>query len=228
MAFGQRGLDGGLTLQQPVQRGVEFVLIDLAEAEHFAEARCGGGGGQRTGGGELGCRIEDPTDQQGEDEIAAAIAVGAEDTVEPDLVSGAECGGDVAVRQAAGDGEGVMLGGDDGAALEHAAQAFDVGGWPVGEIAQGALTDLAAFVGSSRAGEWPGVSSDSGQLRYTWRSMSTSDAGVQVPNIRLHGYDLEGFSRHCESFQQLHRKGSRKLGLMINQIASCSNYAMNL
>ena len=28
MAFGQRGLDGGLTLQQPIQRGVEFVLVD--------------------------------------------------------------------------------------------------------------------------------------------------------------------------------------------------------
>ena len=145
MALGQRGLDGGLALQQPVQRGVEFVLVDLAEAEHFAEARGGGGGRQRTGGGELGGGIEDPADQQGEDEIAAAIAVGAEDTVEADLAGGAERGGDVAVRQAAGDGEGVALGGDDGAALEHAAQAFDVGRGPVGQIAQGALTDLAVL-----------------------------------------------------------------------------------
>src|SRR5580692_2497293 len=86
MAFGQRGLDGMLTLEQPVQRAVEFVLIDLAEAEHFTEARCGSGGGQCTSGGELGRWIEDPTDQQGKDEIAAAIAVKAEDTVKPDLI----------------------------------------------------------------------------------------------------------------------------------------------
>ncbi len=103
------------------------------------------GGGQCTGGGELGRWIEDPTDQQGKNEIAAAIAVRAEDTVKPDLVSGAECGGYVAVWQGPCDGEGIVLGGDDGAALEHAAQAFDVGRWPVGEVAQGALTDLAVL-----------------------------------------------------------------------------------
>jgi hypothetical protein len=39
MAFGQRRLDRGLTLQQPVQRGVQLVLIDLTEAEQFTEAR---------------------------------------------------------------------------------------------------------------------------------------------------------------------------------------------
>ena len=145
MAFGQSGLDGGLTLQQPVQRGVEFVLVDLAEAEHLAEARGGGCGGQRTGGGELGCGFEDPTDQQRKHEIAAAIAVGAEDTVKADPAGGAESGGDVAVRQAADDGEGVALGGDDGAAFEHAAQTFDVGRRPVGEVAEGTFTDLAVL-----------------------------------------------------------------------------------
>jgi hypothetical protein len=50
---------------------------DLAEAKHFAEARRGSGGGQRTRGGEFGSWIEDPPDQQGKDEIAAAIAVRA-------------------------------------------------------------------------------------------------------------------------------------------------------
>ena len=101
--------------------------------------------GTAPGGGELGSRIEDPTDQHGKDEIAAAIAVGANDTVKPDLASGAERGGDVAVRQATDDGEGVALGGDDGAALEHAAQAFDVRSGPIGEVAEGALTDLAVL-----------------------------------------------------------------------------------
>ena len=44
MAFGQRGLDGGLALQQPVQCGIEFGVADVAEAERFAEA-----GGRRGG-----------------------------------------------------------------------------------------------------------------------------------------------------------------------------------
>src|SRR4249919_210496 len=123
MAFGQRGLDRRLTLQQPVQCSVELILIDFTEAQQFAEARSGGSRRQRTGGREFGGWIEDPTDQKSEDEIATTIAAGAEDTVEADLAGGAERGGDVAVWQAADDGEGVTLDGDDGAALEHAAQA---------------------------------------------------------------------------------------------------------
>ena len=90
-----------------------------------------------------GNRIEDAADQHGQDEVAAAVAVGAEDAVEADRACGAEGGGDMAVRQAAGDGEGVVLGGDDGAALKHAAQAFDVRRGPAGEIAQGAFADFA-------------------------------------------------------------------------------------
>ena len=82
---------------------------------------------------------------QGEDEVAAAIAVGAKDAVEADLARRAEGGGDMAVRQGAGDGEGFALGGDDGAAFEHAAQAFDMRLGPVGEVAEGALPDLAVF-----------------------------------------------------------------------------------
>ncbi len=82
------------------------------------------------------------SNQQGEDEIAAAIAIGAEDTVKLDLMSGAERSGDVAVRQGAGDGEGIVLGGDDGAALEHTAQAFDVGSWPAGKVAERRLRTL--------------------------------------------------------------------------------------
>jgi len=38
MAFGQCGLDGGLALQQPVERGIEFVVSDRAETEGFAQA----------------------------------------------------------------------------------------------------------------------------------------------------------------------------------------------
>ena len=51
--------------------------------------------------------------------------------------------------------------------------------------------------------------------------MSIPGAEVQVPNMRLHGYDLEGFSQHCELFQQLHRKGRGKLGFIVAASAFC-------
>jgi hypothetical protein len=44
MAFGQGGLDGELALEQPVERGVEFVVSDRAETKRLAEA-----GGRRGG-----------------------------------------------------------------------------------------------------------------------------------------------------------------------------------
>src|SRR3954447_25914904 len=63
--------------------------------------------------------------------------------VEADFARGAQRSGDMAMRQAAGNGEGILPGGDDGAALEHIPQAFDVRGRPVGEVAQRALAHLA-------------------------------------------------------------------------------------
>jgi len=41
--------------------------------------------------------------------------------------------------------EGILPGGDDGAALEHAAETFDVRGRPVGEVAQRAFAHLAVL-----------------------------------------------------------------------------------
>ena len=163
MAPGQGGLDGRLALQQPVQRGVEFVLVDLTKTEHLAQARGGGGARQRTSGGKLGGWIEDPAKQQGEDKVTATIAIGTEDTVETDLACHAQSCGDVAVWQAPCDGERVLAGGDDGAAPENAAQAFDVSDRPVGQIAQGSLADLAVLpvalaqqYGGRRTSVWDG------------------------------------------------------------------------
>jgi hypothetical protein len=195
MAFGQRGFDRGLTLQQPVQRGVEFVLIDLTEVEHFAEARCGGGRRQRTGGGELGRRVEDATDEEGEDKVSATIVIRAKDTIEADLARDTKRGSDMTVWQAADHGEGVTLGGDDRAAFEDAAQTLDVGCGPIGQIAQSALTDLAAFAVALAQKDRGGASSDSEWLRCTCRTMSTSGGNVQVSNMILHGYRFRRLRR---------------------------------
>ena len=54
------------------------------------------------------------------------MTIRTEDTVEANPAGGAESGRDVAVRQAANDGESFMLRGDDGATLEHPAKTFDV------------------------------------------------------------------------------------------------------
>ena len=54
-------------------------------------------------------------DPQREDQVAAAVAVRAEDAVKP--IAPCRGGSDVAMGQAAGDGEGILLGGNDGAAL---------------------------------------------------------------------------------------------------------------
>src|SRR6202042_1414294 len=145
MAFAQDGFDGRLAHQQPVECGVEFVVIDVAETERFAEAGGCGGGREGAGRGQLRDGVEDAANEHRQDEVAAAIAVGAEDALEADLAGDADCRRDVAVRQAADDGEGVMSGGDNSATLEHAAQAFDRGGRPVGEVAERALTKPAVL-----------------------------------------------------------------------------------
>ncbi|MGH7071960.1 MAG: hypothetical protein ACREFO_18395 [Acetobacteraceae bacterium] len=87
--------------------------------------------GETSGRRQLRTRFEDPRHDQSEDEIAAAAALRAEEPVEADLARAAEGGSDVAVRQGAGDGEGVALGGNDAAAPQHTAQAFDIRGRPL-------------------------------------------------------------------------------------------------
>ena len=145
MLPGQRRLDGGLALQQPVECGVKFVFIDIAETQHGSQARCGRGGGEGAGGGELRAGIENAPDDHGQHEVAAAVAVRAEDAVEADLVRRAEGGADVAMRQRTGDGEGLAFRRDDGAAFEHAAQALDMRLGPTGEITECPLSHLAVF-----------------------------------------------------------------------------------
>ena len=99
----------------------------------------------------------------------------------------------MAVRQAAGDGEGVVLGGDDGAALEHAAQAFDVGWGPVGEVAQRAFTDLAVLAVA--------LAQEDGGRRVPVRDGFDIHGGAWADRpamyksqvLILHGYVLDGF-----------------------------------
>jgi hypothetical protein len=70
MTFRQCGLDRRLALVQPVQRGVEFVLVDRAEAKYLAETGRGGARRERAGGGKFRGGIEDAADSQREHQVA--------------------------------------------------------------------------------------------------------------------------------------------------------------
>ena len=143
MALGERGLDRTLALEQPVERGVEFVLANVAQGQLDAEAGGGGGGIERFGGGELGGRGDDAADDHGQDEIARAVGLfrvlRPEQPVQTDRARRAQNRGDGPVRQRALDDEGLLARRQHHPALEHAAQALDVLGRPVGEVEQRAL-----------------------------------------------------------------------------------------
>ena len=153
--LGECGLDGGLALEQPVECGVEFVLIDLAQAEHGAEAGGGGGRRERTGGGKLGAWIEDAPHDHGQHEVAAAVAFRAQDAVEANFTCGAEQSGDVSVRQGADDAEGVL---PAGITVPHLStpRRPSTWAWANRRGCTGFVYGPCPRGGSSRAGEWQG------------------------------------------------------------------------
>ena len=91
--------------------------------------------------GKLGTGIEDAVDHQGQDEVAAAVAVRAEQPIEADLARGAEGRVDMTMRQRADDGNGIPVLGNDGAAFEQCLEPGDPLVRPVGEVQQRALLD---------------------------------------------------------------------------------------
>jgi hypothetical protein len=105
----------------------------------------GGVGRQPAGGRQLGGRRQQAGDDHGDDQVPAAVAGRAEQAIEAEAAQHAEDGGDVVVRQGAADGQGFLAGWQGRAALEQAAQTLDQLGWPVGQVEQGALFDLAGL-----------------------------------------------------------------------------------
>ena len=73
VAFGEDFLDVGLAAAQKVQGGVEFVLVDRAEAEHGAERVGGGRLAELARGGELGGRLDDPRHDHRQDQHGRAV-----------------------------------------------------------------------------------------------------------------------------------------------------------
>ena len=100
MAAGQRGFDALLLGEEPIERVVEFLLVDLAERQHGAERRGRGGGVEQPCSCELGGRIEQPRHHQRGNERHRARSLPLalrQQVVEAELAQHAECGRNMAV-----------------------------------------------------------------------------------------------------------------------------------
>jgi hypothetical protein len=178
MPLGQLGLDPHgtspraegprLACAQPVQSGVQLVLVDFAQSQNLTQAEGGGRRRQRLGGGQLGVRGQQPRHNHGQHQIAAAVASWPQHAVESDGAQRAERGGDMTVRQGPARGERRLARRHHNAALEHRPEPLDQRLWPVGQVAQGALFDPAVLAVGFAQQNGGGVRCGSGRLRCTW------------------------------------------------------------
>ena len=143
MASGQRGFDALLLGEEPIERVVEFLLVDLAERQHGAERRGRSGAVEQPRGGELGGWIEQPHHHQGGDERHHARSLSLalrQQIVEAELAQHAERGRDMAVGQATHELEVRRI-----LVAQQPAQRFDLARRPVRDVGQRALLDLAVL-----------------------------------------------------------------------------------
>jgi hypothetical protein len=202
MLVRQRLFDRLLALEEVVERGVEFVLVDGAQSQYGAQA-CGGGVAiEHARGGELRGGRQDAHDDHGGQEIAAA-ACGAEQSVEAALAQDAEGCGDMAVRQRAVNDDGICDVGRALAALEDGAKSRDDAGWEIREVEKGALLDFAALAIRTRAAGWRVGSRDWGRSRCTWGHKNITSKSSQEKYHHLHGYASAQENRFHHANQSL-------------------------
>ena len=145
VAAGQRGFDERLLAAQPVERGIDLLGGDLAEPQHLAQRMAGGGGIQHPRGRQLGRRLEQAGDDQGQRQIAAALRRAArQHGVERDAARGAERGEHVAVRQRADDFHR-LGGGQQFVAAQHGAELLNALGGPARQVGEGSVLGLAGL-----------------------------------------------------------------------------------
>lgn len=95
MTLGERPLDRRLAPEQPVHRGEQLDLLDLAEPELVGQRRFGEAARRR----QLGPRPDQPLDDHRDDEVARATALATDQPLKVQLAQHAEHRGDMAVRQ---------------------------------------------------------------------------------------------------------------------------------
>src|SRR5205807_7979622 len=142
MLAGKLALDPFLLSTEPIERFVDLIGGDAAEAEGRAQPSAGRVLIERTGGGEFGGRLDQPGYDQRDDEIALALCTGDE-TIELDAASNGERRGDVTVGQRADDFE-TVAGQHQLVAAQQRAQRLHFLLWPTAEIGERAVLDLFA------------------------------------------------------------------------------------
>jgi hypothetical protein len=96
-------LDRRLRHAQPVERGVDFLNVDLAQSERHAEGIDGCPFVKRTGRGQLCGGIDQPLHDQRQSKIALTLWSVRQKLIEPDLTRHAQRRRDMSVRQRAQD-----------------------------------------------------------------------------------------------------------------------------
>ena len=129
---------------QPVHRGVQVILITAAQAQDLAQRAGGGLLAQPAGDAQLGVRRDHLRDRHRGHQVPLPRRLGVDQLLQAQLARRAEHGGDVPVRQAAGDLERPLRRrGRRGLAFEHPRQGVDLGLGPGRQVGQGAVLDLA-------------------------------------------------------------------------------------
>jgi hypothetical protein len=143
---GQRVLDRVLPGGQVIHRRVQVILVTRPQVQHLARGAGRGFLPEPAGDGQLGVRRDDLRDRHRGHQVPVPRRLGVDQLGQAQLAGRAQDGGDVAVRQAAGDLERpVETDGGRRLALEHPGQGVDLGVGPGRQVGQGAVLDLALF-----------------------------------------------------------------------------------
>jgi hypothetical protein len=142
---GQPGFDKRLLAAQPIERGIDLLGGDTAEPQNLAQRMAGSGGIQHACRRQLGRRLEQARDDQGQRQIASALRrPPRQHRVERDASRGAERGEHVAMRQRAEDFH-CRGGGQQFVAAQHSAQLLDALGGPARQVGEGSVLGLAGL-----------------------------------------------------------------------------------
>jgi hypothetical protein len=123
MAFGQGLLDARLLREEPVHRLVKLDFIGGVQVEDLTETVVEGIAVKATSGSEFGSGLDDAGNDHGDDEIALSAWSGIEDVIQVKVTQTTQDGGNMAMRQGAGDVEGVRQRGRGGSQRAGQGQA---------------------------------------------------------------------------------------------------------
>jgi hypothetical protein len=142
----ERVLDRVLPGAQVVHRCVQVILITGPQPEDLAGRGGRGFPPEPAGDGELGVRRDHLRGRHRDHQVPVPGRDRVDELVEAEPAGRAQDGGDVAVRQAAGDLERpVQVRGGRRLALQHPGQRVDLGLRPGRQVGQGPVLDLAGL-----------------------------------------------------------------------------------